>query len=71
MSKAFKCDCCLELFEGVPEAVVENMYEICSNCVRVAKIFNKVDPFHSSFHNKPNSDMNVFIKDNTVFIPPK
>ena len=57
MSKAFKCDSCLELFEGEPELTYDN-YEICDRCVRIAKLFNKVDPFEtvSTGNKKSNED---------------
>ncbi len=56
MSKAFKCDGCLELYEGEPELTDDIGNDICEKCVRTAKLFSKVDPFDSRFYKKQTHD---------------
>jgi len=69
MSKAFKCDGCLELFEGDPAMKIDENTEICHNCVRTAEIFKKVDPFHSSLHEKTVPDNTLALGHGITIVP--
>lgn len=45
MAEAFKCDNCLELFEGTP-AYKGDRIELCSKCLRAIKAFRNSKPFN-------------------------
>lgn len=45
IAKAYKCDNCLELFEGTP-AYKNDRLEICSKCLRAIKAFQTKKTFN-------------------------
>ena len=47
---------CLELYEVDPALREDEIHEYCDNCVRVAKIFSKVDPFKDYIYKKQYPD---------------
>lgn len=51
MAKAYKCDNCLDLYEGTP-AYKEGRIELCSKCVRAIKAFQGSKPFSESDENQ-------------------
>lgn len=50
MAKAYKCDNCLDFYEGTP-AYKEGRIELCSKCVRVIRAFQGSKPFSESDEN--------------------
>ena len=58
MSKAYKCDNCLEVFEGSTEYTSEDgMLDFCPSCIRAMRVLGRIEPFALSLTRQDAGDM--------------